>query len=140
MKARSLSADRQTKSSRSRSTPIRASFWMQCHLLAREALVYRDCRLHGRRGRSHALLSNYPGNCVDIPSGRAQRENLVKGFKGPAGVLRTIVDDASFELQSGETLGVVGESGSGKSTMARMALALDLPTAGPFCFKGDHAH
>ncbi|WP_354107794.1 ATP-binding cassette domain-containing protein [Bradyrhizobium sp. LB14.3] len=64
----------------------------------------------------------------------------MKGFKGPAGVLRTIVDDASFELQSGETLGVVGESGSGKSTMARMALALDLPTAGPFCFKGDHAH
>lgn len=48
---------------------------------------------------------------------------------------RTIVDDVSFELRSGETLGVVGESGAGKSTMARMALALELPDGGAFCFK-----
>ncbi|WP_354264908.1 ATP-binding cassette domain-containing protein [Bradyrhizobium sp. GM2.2] len=48
---------------------------------------------------------------------------------------RTIVDDASFELRSGETLGVVGESGSGKSTMARRGWRSTYPTAGPFCFK-----
>lgn len=59
-------------SSRSCSTPIPPSFWMQCHLLAREALVYRYCPLHGRRGRSHALWSNYPR--IDIASGRAQRD------------------------------------------------------------------
>lgn len=49
---------------------------------------------------------------------------------------RTIVDDVSFELRSGETLGVVGESGSGKSTMARMALALELPDGGAVLFQG----
>ncbi|WP_247472017.1 ATP-binding cassette domain-containing protein [Bradyrhizobium sp. 45] len=49
---------------------------------------------------------------------------------------RTIVDDASFELRSGETLGVVGESGTGKSTMARMALALDVPDGGAVLFQG----
>lgn len=62
--------------------------------------------------------------------------NLVKRFKGPDGVPRTIVDDVSFELRSGETLGVVGESGSGKSTMARMALALELPDGGAVLFQG----
>lgn len=71
-----------------------------------------------------------------FPSIVLSAANLVKRFKGPDGVLRTVVDDVSFELRSGETLGVVGESGSGKSTMARMALALDLPDDGAVLFQG----
>ncbi|WP_333937957.1 ATP-binding cassette domain-containing protein [Bradyrhizobium sp. CCBAU 45394] len=51
-------------------------------------------------------------------------------------MLRTVGDDVSFELRSGETLGVVGESGSGKSTMAGMALALDLPDDGAVLLQG----
>ncbi|WP_247354142.1 ABC transporter ATP-binding protein [Bradyrhizobium sp. 160] len=71
-----------------------------------------------------------------FPSVVLSAANLVKRFKGPDGVLRTAVDGISFELRSGETLGVVGESGSGKSTMARLALALDPPDEGAVLFQG----
>ncbi|MFI6813979.1 dipeptide ABC transporter ATP-binding protein [Nonomuraea sp. NPDC050328] len=43
---------------------------------------------------------------------------------------RRVVDDVSFTLRHGETLGVVGESGSGKTTLARLALALLEPDGG----------
>jgi oligopeptide transport system ATP-binding protein len=46
------------------------------------------------------------------------------------------VDDVSFVLARGETLGLVGESGSGKSTLARLMLHLDTPTAGRVVFEG----
>lgn len=71
-----------------------------------------------------------------FPSVVLSAANLVKRFKGPDGVLRMAVDGISFELRSGETLGVVGESGSGKSTMARLALALDPPDEGAVLFQG----
>jgi ABC-type oligopeptide transport system ATPase subunit len=46
------------------------------------------------------------------------------------------VDDVSFSIQRGETLGLVGESGSGKSTVARMLLRLIEPTAGNVHYAG----
>ena len=51
------------------------------------------------------------------------------------------VDDVSFKLMPGETLGIVGESGCGKTTMGRAILKLHEPSGGQIFFKGkDIAH
>jgi len=47
-----------------------------------------------------------------------------------------VVDNVSFSIERGETLGLVGESGSGKSTIARMVLGLIEPTGGSVTFDG----
>ena len=46
------------------------------------------------------------------------------------------VDDVSFVIKEGETLGIVGESGCGKTTMGRTVLKLHQPTAGQIIFEG----
>ena len=47
------------------------------------------------------------------------------------------VDDVSFSVRKGETLGIVGESGCGKSTTARLLMRLIEPDAGAVVFDGD---
>src|SRR5436190_14570344 len=46
------------------------------------------------------------------------------------------VDDISFDIKEGETLGLVGESGCGKSTTGRAILQLYKPTAGAVMYQG----
>ena len=45
--------------------------------------------------------------------------------------------DVSFSVYPGETFGIVGESGCGKSTVARLIMCLDKPTAGEIWFRGE---
>ncbi|WP_405777565.1 ABC transporter ATP-binding protein [Streptomyces sp. NBC_00859] len=57
-------------------------------------------------------------------------------FRKQVGAVKA-VDGVSFALSQGETLGVVGESGCGKSTVARMLVNLEAPTAGSIRYKGE---
>ena len=56
-------------------------------------------------------------------------------FGGSSGVVRA-VDDISFAIESGRTLGVVGESGCGKTTTAKLVQGLEQPTGGSIRFEG----
>src|ERR1043166_411757 len=56
-------------------------------------------------------------------------------FGGPAGLVRA-VDDVSFSIKRGETLGLVGESGCGKTTTGRCILQLERPTRRQVIFEG----
>ncbi len=57
--------------------------------------------------------------------------NLVKTYPARSGgAPKRVVDDVSFRIERGQTLGVVGESGSGKSTIARLLLRLIEPDSG----------
>lgn len=66
--------------------------------------------------------------------------NLTKHFPVKTGVWARprpvrAVEDVSFEVLPGETLGLVGESGCGKSTVGRLILRLEQPTSGSISFK-----
>ncbi len=63
-------------------------------------------------------------------------KNLKKYFNTGGGLLHA-VDDISFTLEEGKTLGVVGESGCGKSTLGRTILHLLDATEGQIFFKGE---
>ncbi|MEE1786017.1 ATP-binding cassette domain-containing protein, partial [Streptomyces sp. SP17BM10] len=56
-------------------------------------------------------------------------------FKRQVGAVKA-VDGISFDLVTGETLGIVGESGCGKSTLAKVLMSLERATAGRVRYKG----
>lgn len=64
-----------------------------------------------------------------------QSQNLKKYFHTDSGVVRA-VDDVSFNIEQGETVGLVGESGCGKSTIGRTILKLVDPSGGKLFFEG----
>jgi oligopeptide/dipeptide ABC transporter ATP-binding protein len=58
-----------------------------------------------------------------------------RGIGRPRGVVKAL-DGVDVQVAEGETLGIVGESGSGKTTMAKLFLLLERPTAGSLLFDG----
>lgn len=65
-----------------------------------------------------------------------EAKNLKKYFNTPGGLLHA-VDDVSFQIREGNTLGVVGESGCGKSTLGRLLLHLLPVTSGELLYEGE---
>ena len=63
-------------------------------------------------------------------------ENLRKYFRISKHQILKAVDDVSFSIQRGKTLGLVGESGCGKTTVGRTLLRIYEPDGGTICFDG----
>ena len=93
---------------------------------------------HARGTRLSAgqpAVNGLPRSGADSPL-LLRASGLGKRYIGPDHQSRQVVDDVSFELRAGRTLGIVGESGSGKTTVARMVLGLLEPDAGRVEFLG----
>ena len=70
-----------------------------------------------------------------MPDKLLEVKHLKKYFNTKNGLLHA-VDDVSFDIERGETLGLVGESGCGKSTIGRAILRLHEPTSGEVLLNG----
>jgi oligopeptide transport system ATP-binding protein len=82
-------------------------------------------------------------SALNLNSNYFSIRKLTKHFPIRKGVLKrkvgyvSAVDNVSFEIDSGKTLGLVGESGCGKTTIARMILHLEKPSSGEIIFEGN---
>ena len=100
-------------------------------------------RRHERRERHGRAEAEAPATGEPI----LEVEHLVKHFPIKRGILFDkqigavqAVDDVSFTVNRGETLGLVGESGCGKSTLSRSILQLIEPTSGSVQLRGPRDH
>ena len=100
-------------------------------------MINRDRTVTGAGIQTSATQAQVKGEdrLIDV-------KNLVKYFPVTAGVLRRkvgdvkAVDNVSFHINRGETLGLVGESGCGKTTVGRCILRLQEPTSGSVVMNG----
>lgn len=64
-----------------------------------------------------------------------EAKNLKKFYATPRGLLHA-VDDVSFQIKKGTTIGFVGESGCGKSTLGKVIMGLEIATGGQLIYEG----
>ena len=83
------------------------------------------------------MATNTDGNAAEIKDKLVEVKNLKKYFNIKSGVLKA-VDDVSFDIGRGETLGLVGESGCGKTTCGRTLLGIYEATGGEVLFEGNN--
>ncbi|MEU8150908.1 ABC transporter ATP-binding protein [Nonomuraea sp. NPDC048901] len=120
-----------------------------CTYVARCPYADERCRVSLPRTADGGALCWYPEIGPVEPPGRAAAEGSKPGevllavegisrrFRSPGGGWRDAVSGVSFELRSGEAVGVVGESGSGKTSTARIVLGLLEPDAGEVRLRGE---
>ena len=66
--------------------------------------------------------------------------NLCKYYKAGKKKVLKAVDDISFVIYKGETLGIVGESGCGKTTSGKTCIGMLQPTSGQVKYQGKDVH
>jgi len=103
---------------------------------------HTDLELHGvdvaigERPDNSAVAGRSTASTVLLEADALRRTYALRGGRLGRKSSFHAVDDVSFVLAAGETLGVVGESGAGKSTVGRMVLGLTEPSAGTVRFDG----
>lgn len=98
------------------------------HLLAKNSYTQEEVDERRKKLYAPPALLEIKNLCMWYPVKRGLFGNTTETVKA--------VDDVSFKLFPGETLGLVGESGCGKTTLGRTILRLAEPTAGSILFEG----
>jgi oligopeptide transport system ATP-binding protein len=102
--------------------------------------VHAGCLISRSETRGELIVSSVDGTLENV---LLEIKNLTKFFSVKKGIFSArhlkirAVDNVSFSINRGETLGLVGESGCGKTTMGRTILRLYEPTSGRIIFDGD---
>ncbi|ODC03785.1 microcin ABC transporter ATP-binding protein [Terasakiispira papahanaumokuakeensis] len=107
-----------------------------------------DILAHPHHDYTRALIEAIPGEAV--PPSRDEQDHapllsvksLNKVYRSKGGWFKPVrevvaLNEVSFDVGKGETLGIVGESGSGKSSLGRCIVGLNTPDSGQMCLEGE---
>ena len=113
---------------------IRKDHFAAC-LLTEEEKKQKKREIDEKEVKKAPLRKAYKENCLEV-------SNIKKYFPIYKGIMRKkvgevkAIEDITFFLKKGETLGIVGESGCGKTTLARCLMRVYEPESGTILFKG----